>query len=252
MYEEKVKFAVIIIVMDRKIYVIVMAAGSGLRMGADKPKQFLELGGRPILQRTIERFYHTIPDARIVTVLPADSISYWREWCMDNGFHVPQILVAGGITRFHSVRNALARVPDGAIVAVHDGVRPLLSEEMILGMVDRMKSCRALIPVIPMVDTLKVLEKDAQGVLQTVDGVTVDRSQVFGAQTPQMFLSEDLKSAYELPFDTMFTDDASVAQAKKIPLSYVQGERFNIKITTRDDLVLAGAILALKGDAVSG
>lgn len=246
MYEEKLKFAVIIISMDRKIYVIIMAAGSGLRMGADKPKQFLELGGRPILQRTIERFHHTVPDARIVTVLPPDCISYWREWCMDNGFHVPQILVAGGITRFHSVRNALAKVPEGAIVAVHDGVRPLLSPELILNMLERMKKCRALIPVIPMVDTLKVLGKGPGGELQTIDGVTVDRSQVFGAQTPQMFLSEDLKSAYELPFDTMFTDDASVAQAKKIPLSYIGGERFNIKITTRDDLVLADAILALK------
>lgn len=246
MYEEKLKFAVIIISMDRKIYVIIMAAGSGLRMGADKPKQFLELGGRPILQRTIERFHHTVPDARIVTVLPPDCISYWREWCMDNGFHVPQILVAGGITRFHSVRNALAKVPEGAIVAVHDGVRPLLSPELILNMLERMKECRALIPVIPMVDTLKVLGKGPGGELQTIDGVTVDRSQVFGAQTPQMFLSEDLKSAYELPFDTMFTDDASVAQAKKIPLSYIGGERFNIKITTRDDLVLADAILALK------
>jgi len=246
MYEEKVKFAVIIIAMDRKIYVIIMAAGSGLRMGADKPKQFLELGGQPILQRTIERFYHTLPDAKIVTVLPADCISYWRDWCMDNGFHVPQILVCGGITRFQSVRNALAKVPEGAIVAVHDGVRPLLSPEMILNMAERMKSCRALIPVVPMVDTLKVLSKDARGELQTVEGVTVDRSQVFGAQTPQMFLSEDLKSAYELPFDTMFTDDASVAQAKKIPLSYIAGERFNLKITTKDDLVLAEAILSLR------
>lgn len=248
MYEEKVKFAVTITAMDRKIYIIVMAAGSGLRMGADRPKQFLELGGRPILQRTIEQFYLNIPDARIVTVLPADSIAYWRDWCMDNGFHVPQILVAGGITRFHSVRNALAKVPDGAIVAVHDGVRPLFSPELIRNMLGRMDSCRALIPVIPMVDTLKVLGKGPGGELQTVDGVTVDRSQVFGAQTPQIFYSEDLKSAYELPFDTMFTDDASVAQARKIPLSYIEGERFNIKITTKDDLVLAEAILSLRKD----
>lgn len=248
MYEEKVKFAVIITGMDRKIYVIVMAAGSGTRMGADKPKQYLELAGKPILRRTIERFHHTLPDARIVTVLPADGIAYWRQWCMDNDFHVPQILVAGGITRFHSVRNALARVPDGAVVAVHDGVRPLVSSELIISMLERMESCRALIPVTPMVDTLKVLGKSSDGSLQTMEGVSVDRSQVFGAQTPQIFLSEDLKSAYELPFDTMFTDDASVAQAKKIPLSYIAGERFNLKITTKDDLVLAEAIISLKGE----
>lgn len=234
--------------MGRKIYVIIMAAGSGTRMGADKPKQFLELGGRPILQRTIELFHHTLPEARIVTVLPADSIEYWRQWCMDYGVHVPQILVPGGITRFHSVRNALAKVPDGAVVAVHDGVRPLVSPDLIAEMAGRMESCRALIPVIPMVDTLKVLSKGPEGGLVTVDGTRVDRSQVFGAQTPQMFLSEDLKAAYSLPFDTMFTDDASVAQAKEIPLSYIAGERFNLKITTKDDLTLAEAILSLRGE----
>ena len=237
--------------MGRKIYVIIMPAGSGTRMGADRPKQFLELGGRPILQRTIELFYHTLPEAKIVTVLPSACMGYWREWCMDNGFHVPQILVEGGITRFHSVRNALAKVPEGAVVAVHDGVRPLVTPELVVEMVQKMESCRALIPVIPMVDTLKVLSKDAGGRLRTMDGVTVDRSQVFGAQTPQMFLSEDLKSAYGLPFDTAFTDDASVAQAKEIPLSYIEGERFNIKITTKDDLLLAEAVLSLRGEMVS-
>ena len=233
--------------MGRKLYVIVMAAGSGTRMGTSVPKQFLELGGRPVLARTLELFARACPDARMVTVLPRDSMDFWKEWCLTSGFHIPQILVEGGITRFHSVRNALERVPDGAVVAVHDGVRPLVTESLVRRMAERMETCRALIPVVPMVDTLKILSKDSEGNLVTVEGAAVDRSTVFGAQTPQMFLSEDLKASYRRPYDVMFTDDASVASANGIPLSYIEGERYNIKLTTPDDLSMAQAILALRG-----
>ena len=229
--------------MDRKLYVVVMAAGSGTRMGSSVPKQFMNLGGRPVLARTVELFARTCPEARIVTVLPKDSISYWDEWCLTHGFHIPQILVEGGITRFHSVRNALEKIPDGAVVAVHDGVRPLISASLVRTMVSRMQSCRALIPVVPMVDTLKILSRTPDGGLVTAEGVSIDRSRVFGAQTPQMFLSEDLKAAYARPYDTSFTDDASVAAANGIPLSYIEGERYNIKLTTPDDLSMAEAIL---------
>ena len=234
--------------MDRKLYVVVMAAGSGTRMGASIPKQFLDLGGEPVLKRTIDRFSRAFPDARMVTVLPKDSVEYWKEWCMTHGFHTPQIIVEGGFTRFHSVRNALARIPDGAVVAIHDGVRPLVTDALLKSMMERMETCRALIPVTPMVDTLKVLRKGKDGCLETAEGVHVDRSMVYGAQTPQMFLSEDLKAAYELPYDTAYTDDASVAAAKKIPLSYIEGERYNIKLTTPDDLQMALAILRIRGE----
>ena len=225
-----------------------MAAGSGTRMGSERPKQFLPLGGIPILQRTIERFARACPDARIVTVLPNDSIPWWNGHCAEHFSHRSQILVEGGITRFHSVRNALARIPDGAVVAIQDGVRPLVSEDLIRRMAAQMDRVRALIPVVPMVDTLKLLERDAAGGLHTVEGAGIDRSLVFGAQTPQMFRSEDLKEAYAQAYDTAFTDDASVALRKGIPLSYIEGERYNLKITTPDDLALAEAILALNGE----
>jgi len=231
--------------VEKIFYAVIMAAGSGSRMGSEVPKQFLPLGGVPILRRTIEKFTRALPGVRIVTVLPKDSLPWWKSYCMQHFSHCPQMLVEGGITRFHSVRNALEKIPDGAVVAIQDGVRPLLSEDLIRRMAERMGQVRALIPVVPMVDTLKLLDRDADGVLRTVDGPGVARERVFGAQTPQMFRSEDLKEAYAQAYDLSFTDDASVASRKGIPLSYIEGERYNIKITTPDDLSVAEAILSL-------
>ena len=231
--------------MERKKYLVVTAGGSGLRMGAALPKQFLSLDGRAVLQRTIERFVEACPDIQVITVLPEGHVAWWRHYCQEKGFNCPQRLVKGGITRFHSVRNALAHVPDGAVVAVHDGVRPLLSLSLIREMllqVDR--GIRALIPVVPTVDTLAVLDKASDGMLQDA-GELVDRSRIYGVQTPQVFRSEDLKAAYAQGYDTLFTDDASVARRYGIPLSYIAGERTNIKLTTREDLLLAEAILQL-------
>ena len=113
--------------MGRKKYLIVMAAGSGTRMGAEKPKQFIELGGKAVLQMTIEKFLKACPGIKVVTVLPEAHMEYWKEYCIERNFSCPQTLVKGGITRFHSVQNALSKVPEGALVAVHVGVRPLIS-----------------------------------------------------------------------------------------------------------------------------
>lgn len=227
-----------------------MAAGHGTRMGASIPKQFMDLGGKPILRRTIEKFLYADSLVKVVTVLPKEYMKTWRDYCLQNNFVCPQILVEGGITRFHSVKNALTKVPDNTIVAIHDGVRPLISPELISRMLERMEDCRALIPVLPSVDTLKILNtvKNADGTnrLETANGRQIDRSEVFCAQTPQIFLSEDIKSAYNQAFDTTFTDDASVAQKKGIPLSYIIGERTNLKITTQDDLEFAKVFASMK------
>lgn len=225
--------------MERKKYVIFTAAGSGTRMKASEPKQFLLLGGLPVLHRSIFAFVDACPDVKVVTVLPKNQIEHWKDLCIKYPLDVPQIIVEGGITRFHSVRNALAKVPDGAIVAVHDGVRPLVSKELIRKMFDRMASCRGLVPVMPVTDTLKSLERNKAGELVSTGLPDPDRSRVFGAQTPQMFLSEELKAAYGLPYDTSYTDDASVATRYGIPLSWIEGERNNIKLTTPGDMVLA-------------
>ena len=236
--------------MGRKKYVVMMAAGSGTRMGAQMPKQFLELDGKAILRKTIETFLEACPDISVITVLPGQYVDYWRDYCYRNNFICPQILVKGGITRFHSVRNALKKVPDGSVVAVHDGVRPLLTEDMIRNMFDRAEDCPALIPVVPCVDTMKVLQKkvwdDGSETLSAIPGQSVDRSVLYGAQTPQIFHSELLKAAYDQAYDTAFTDDASVVERYGKSLSYVMGERLNIKITTSEDLVLAEAVMKVR------
>ena len=236
--------------MDRKKYVVVVAGGSGTRMGAQVPKQFLELGGKAILRRTIEVFREAVPEINVITVLPDEHMEYWRDYCYRNNFICPQILVKGGITRYHSVRNALSKVPDGAIVAIHDGVRPLLSPSLVQDLFAKAETAAAVVPVTPCIDTMKVLQKkvwdDGSETLTSVPGAVADRSVLYGAQTPQVFRSELLKDAYNQAFDTAFTDDASVVERYGKSLSYVMGERLNIKITTQEDLVLAEAVLKIR------
>lgn len=234
--------------MGKRRYVIIMAAGSGTRMGGPLPKQFLEIGGKAILQHTIETFLEACPGISVVTVLNSDYVGYWRDYCLRRNFTCPQIIVAGGFTRFHSVRNALDKIPDGAVVAVHDGVRPLVTAALVRTMYEMAETVPALIPVVPCTDTLKVLQKEGDE-LKTVDGAVADRSMLYAAQTPQIFHSQMLKSAYSLAYDTMFTDDASVVQKYGKSLSYTVGERLNIKITTQEDLLLAEAVMSLKNKA---
>lgn len=221
----------------RKLYGIFVAGGSGTRMGASVPKQFLELGGVPVLQRTISKFHDALPDMTIITVLPKKHFTSWKDLCVKYEFNIPQIFVSGGITRFHSVQNALAHVPDGALVMIHDGVRPLISASLICSLAEKAQDVPALIPAVPIVDTLKF-----------IDGRYPDplRSEIVGAQTPQCFWSEVIKQSYSQPYDQAFTDDASVAQANGIPLSIVDGERSNIKITTPEDLPLAEFLISSK------
>jgi len=228
--------------MDRKRYVIIMAAGSGTRMGADVPKQFIELCGKAVLQRTIEVFVEACPGIKVVTVLPEAHIAYWKSYCLKHNFTCPQILAKGGITRFHSVRNALEKVPEGALVAVHDGVRPLVSAALVREMFEKAENVNGLIPVVPCVDTMRVLRKSGD-MLEPMPGASADRSVLYGVQTPQIFQSEILKSAYAQAYDTSFTDDASVVEKYGKNLSFVIGERFNIKLTTPDDLKIARALI---------
>ena len=218
--------------LKRPVYAVFVAGGSGTRMGGSIPKQFLELNGVPVLRRTIERFLNAAPEAKVITVLPSAYEQHWRDLCFSAAFS--QIIVHGGLTRFHSVQNALARVPDGAVVAVHDGVRPLFSTALVERMLSMMRDCPALIPALPVTDTLRSTDP------QIPDP---DRSRLVMVQTPQMFWSEKLKEAYRQPYDTAFTDDASVASRAGIPVGITDGERFNIKITTPEDLALAAAIL---------
>ena len=219
------------------VYAVFVAGGSGSRMGGSTPKQFLELGGIPILQRSVEGFLDACPDAKVIIVLPERNIDTWKELCVKYAASFPQTLVKGGMTRFHSVLNALGKVPDGVIVSVHDAVRPLFTPALIRNMVEQMSAPDGpdcLIPVIPVTDTIRSM----------VAGIpSPDRSTLAAVQTPQMFRSEVLKKAYQQPYDTSFTDDASVAERAGFRISTTPGERFNIKITTPEDLRLARLLL---------
>ncbi|MBO8444488.1 MAG: 2-C-methyl-D-erythritol 4-phosphate cytidylyltransferase [Bacteroidetes bacterium] len=236
--------------MKRKKYLIVMAGGSGVRMGGPLPKQFLDLGGRSVLHVTIEKFAAAEPDIKVVTVLPEAHVPLWKEYCLRKNVVVPQTVVKGGISRFHSVRNGLAKVPDGALVAIHDGVRPLLSEDMINRMFSMAEDVPSLIPVIPSTDTIRALTRtvrpDGSVAFDPVPGPAPDRSVLFRVQTPQIFHSELIKKAYRQAYDLSFTDDASVAERDGMELAFTEGESLNIKITTPADLALARAVISMK------
>lgn len=223
--------------MSRAVYAVFVAGGSGTRMGGDVPKQFLDLGGIPILQRSVERFLDAAPDSRVIVVLPERHLDQWQELCLQHAVSFPQTIVHGGMTRFHSVQNALGKVPDGAIVSIHDGVRPLFTPGLVRAMLDRMQlpgGPQALIPAVPVTDTLRSTDPSLPA---------PDRSRLVAVQTPQMFLSEVLKRAYRQPYDTAFTDDASVAERAGARIELFPGEKYNLKITTPEDLALARLLI---------
>ena len=231
-----------------KRHVVIVAGGRGVRMGADRPKQFLEIGGKPILRHTIERFLAFDPAIEIILVLPRDQRDYWRDYCRENGFLERYSMVSGGITRFHSVQNALEYVKSDGIVAVHDGVRPFASAELIRRTFDAAREHGAAIPVVPVVETVRQilpsLTGEGPGEGPAPSSLTVDRSLYRLVQTPQTFQLPLLLRAYEQPYTEAFTDDASVVEALGHPITLVEGNRENIKITTPFDLRIAEALLA--------
>lgn len=219
----------------KRDYVIITAGGQGTRMGAEIPKQFLLIGGQPILMRTIERFREYSKALHIILVLPETQQKYWQELCRKYHFEVPCQLIGGGETRFHSIRQGLSLIPDDAegVVGVHDGVRPFPSIEVIQRCFETARTTKAAVPVMPVVETLRNLLK----------GRNVPRRDYRLVQTPQVFDIQLLKRAGDLPYQEDFTDDASVVEALGEQVTLVEGNRENIKITTPFDLYLAEAIL---------
>ena len=302
-------------------FAIIVAGGKGLRMGADLPKQFLPIGGRPVLMHTLEVFERAIPGIHLILVLPADHQPFWRDLCRQHSFTLPHSIATGGATRFHSVKNGLKVVAEivgetgemgergsvglmgsvgsmgamgsmgsmgsvesmgsmgsmgsvgsmGAqnslessavpLVAVHDGVRPFVSPEVIRRTFDAARDHAAVVPVVPVVETLRQLSSasassspsasspspSSSAVVAAPSGAvssfTVDRSLFRLVQTPQTFQLPLLLRAYEQPFRDTFTDDASVVEALGHPITLVEGNRENIKITTPFDLTIAEALL---------
>ena len=218
-------------------YIIIVAGGKGLRMGSDIPKQFLPIGGKPVLMRTLERFRQYSPTLQIILVLPKAQQDYWQKLCKEYAFDIDYQLADGGETRFHSVQNGLAKIPDNAqgVVGVHDGVRPFPSIDVIRNCYETAREKNAVIPVIPVVETVRYLKGDTS--------VTVPRNDYRLVQTPQTFDIQLLKEANRQPYNEGFTDDASVVETFGFNITLVEGNRENIKITTPYDLKIAEVLI---------
>lgn len=214
--------------------VVIVAGGSGTRMRSDIPKQFLLLRGRPILMHTIERFYSYCNDIKIVVVLPKDELERWKHLCSEYQFTIQHSLTQGGETRYHSVRNGLALVDSDTIVGIHDGVRPLVSTLVIEKCYDEAATGKAVIPVIPAIDSLRMVSATGNAV--------VDRSAIRLVQTPQVFPHKMLVEAYYKGYSPTFTDDASVVEAYGQSITLVDGNIENIKITNPIDLIIADRV----------
>lgn len=221
--------------MEKPRVALIVAGGKGERMNADIPKQFLEINGKPVLMHTLEVFSKFNSAIRIVLVLPSYQFDFWTELCKKHAFDVPHQVVAGGITRFHSVKNGLEVIKAPALVAVHDGVRPLVNLQTISRSFDAAEEFAAAVPVVDLVDSIRQI--NAEG------SVSVDRSAYKLVQTPQVFDAELLMRAYEQEFSSTFTDDASVVEAIGAKIFLIEGNRENIKITTEIDLVIAEMIM---------
>lgn len=226
-------------------YVLIVAGGKGLRMGGDLPKQFIPLEGKPVLMHTLEAFHLWDASAELVLVLPEDHQPYWKMLCREIGCKAPHRIANGGETRFHSVRNGLEILSEEikntsegnekTLIAVHDGVRPFVTAEVITACFDEAERNGAAIPVTPMIDSLRVIDRDGSH--------PVDRSRYVAVQTPQVFDASLLLKAYDQEFSPFFTDDASVVEAMGDPICLVAGNRENIKLTTPFDLLIAKALL---------
>lgn len=217
-------------------HLIVVAGGTGSRMGMDLPKQFLLLNGRPILAHTLARFHQWDPQLNMVVVLHADFMDHWAELCQEHQVNIPHVAVAGGETRFHSVLNGLRRLDsESGMVGVHDAVRPLVTHDVISRAFSVAERSGAAVPLIPVVDSLRRVDENGSEV--------VDRSEYYRVQTPQCFQLEVLRKAFTQEYSPSFTDDASVVESMGKKVSWVDGNVENIKITSPMDLKVAEALL---------
>lgn len=220
-------------------YAVIVAGGKGLRMGGEVPKQFLPIGGKPVLMHTIEAFRKAIDGIQIVLVLPAEQHDYWQRLCKEFNFRSPELIAKGGETRFHSVKNGLSLLPDDAeaVVGIHDGVRPFVSIETIRRCYAAADEGKSVVPVVPVVETVRQILPDGSS-------MTRPRGEYRLVQTPQTFPLALLKEAYRQPYTEAFTDDASVVEAMGKEIVMIEGNRENIKLTTPEDLRFAQFLIS--------
>jgi 2-C-methyl-D-erythritol 4-phosphate cytidylyltransferase len=217
-----------------KKYVIIVAGGSGTRMKSAVPKQFIELQGKPILMRSIHKFFTTLDNCSIIVVLAKENQEEWKALCKQHQFIISHEVVDGGETRYASVKNGLALVPDACIVGIHDAARPLVSTTTILKTYEEAELMGNASPAVPLTDSIRRLKgKENTG---------VDRKDYLIIQTPQCFHSHLIKKAFEKSYRPEFTDDASVLESYGEKIHLTEGNRENVKITTPQDLIIAEAL----------
>ena len=197
-------------------------------MNSNIPKQFILLNSTPVLMHTISKFSHL---DEVILVVPKTQKEYWNSLCKTHNFNIPHTIVEGGKTRFHSVKNGLEKVNNNSIVAIHDGVRPLISSKLINSLITETKNGVGGIPILPVKDSIRKVEGE--------NSIHIDKSNLFKVQTPQCFLSTDIKEAYTQSFSDTFTDDASVFESNGGRITTLLGEEKNLKITTKEDLKIA-------------
>jgi 2-C-methyl-D-erythritol 4-phosphate cytidylyltransferase len=221
--------------MNYPEYAIIVAGGKGTRIKSPTPKQFIELHGKPVLLHTLEVFFRYSESIQVILVLPKDDFETWKVICEKYNFRKPIPLQQGGETRFQSVRNGLTRIGDVGYVAIHDGVRPLVSEEIIRTSFELAKKNQSAIASVPLNESIRMTEGDYTKAM--------DRSKFFLIQTPQTFQVELLRKAYQQQEDSQFTDDASVVEQAGHKVSLFRGSFTNLKITNQEDLIIAEALL---------
>ena len=214
--------------------IIITAGGIGKRMESDIPKQFLLLGSKPVLIHTLERFFEFDPTAQLIVTLPKDWTDHWKALLSKYDIHIPHELVDGGTERFHSIQNALA-ICTGEQIAIHDGVRPLVSNETIARCFAGLNHSKAVVPVLNLKDSLRT------GTLEKSE--SVDRSRFYLVHTPQCFDASIIRQAYLQGYQAHFTDDASVVEAIGVSPLLVMSNEENIKVTSPTDLKILNALL---------
>lgn len=220
-----------------KLYTLIVAGGAGSRMGTNIPKQFLELAGKPILMLTIERFRAFDGSMEIITVLPENQLEYWDFLKKEFSFSIAHTIITGGSSRFFSVKNGLEPVEDTGLVAIHDGVRPLVSSDTIKRCFEAAGKYGNAIPVVSPHDSLRMMTGKGS--------VPVNRQDIKIIQTPQVFRAELIKKAYLQEYTPDFTDDATVLEKAGVKIHLVEGNRENLKITNPEDLIISAALLPL-------
>ena len=219
-------------------YVVIVAGGSGTRMKREVPKQFIPVAGKPILMHTLEAFHKVSDQIQIILVLPESQILGWKSLCAQYNFNLSHITATGGETRFHSVKNGLDKIKGDGLVAIHDGVRPMVTEQIILNAFAMAEQKGNAIAAVALKDSIRHVQGDINKV--------ANRSEFQLIQTPQTFSVNLIKAAFDTPYSDSFTDDATVLEAVGHKINLIAGDYSNIKITTPEDLVLAESLLNQK------